>query len=840
MRRTTAACRTLVAALVLAATALTVIAGPANAVTGNQPLVIVLCKFPDQTEEPQDVGYFQQLFGESGAGKRAVFDYWKDVSYGNLDLTGTVVKGWYTAEKNVGDFNTAARSDQIDTCAKQAAAEVDFTKFAGFAVITNHRNLNGPLFGGYGTWVIGGKSYTMGGMAAEWDQQLSGILHESAHLFQIDHNWRVSGPTEYGDPYDIGSCLNCYGTTAHSFQGMGGPGLNAIRLAMSGWLPPTRVLSDFTTDSCTQRTVQMAALNHPEASGVQQSRIPAAVPIGSVTTSDYYSVELRSATGWDAGFGADTFLLDLKGKDNRSYWVDAAGALTTGREYVDAPNKTYVAVNSITPSSSTGLVTLGSCKIKANLTDTSADGGTYHDTATLSTDLKVDGSNAPIPNARVTLTIGAQSCTALSDSAGRAVCPMYLDQPAGAYTLTASFAGTAAYSGQTAAGTFTINKRATGLRYDGPTTVTYHAPLTMRGSLTEDGGFPIGAQAVTFAAGTGAGQQTCTANTNSTGQADCTIASVEQIPGALTIETSYPGNAAYLASAVSTPLTVAKRATLVRFDGPGNIANDAPAVMHGTLTEDNGAPIGGRSVLFTVGSGGTAQTCAATTSADGRAACTIATVAQPGAATSASIQVTFAGDPYYLGSGTAASAKLLYYTGRSFAVTSALVVLPPSVVSDTGEISTAAASATTKTAATVANPLLKASGLTASVTTGNGKSTGQAAAANVTIGILGLPAIRVTNVRATSESGCRTDRYTADATGGVTIEGLSIAGILQSSASVAPNTVLRVGTATITLNEQQPVPGSSAGLLVNALHVRAPGLADVVIASARSDVHNCP
>jgi hypothetical protein len=58
--------------------------------------------------------------------------------------------------------------------------------------------------------------------------------------------------------------------------------------------------------------------------------------------------------------------------------------------------------------------------------------------------------------------------------------------------------------------------------------------------------------------------------------------------------------------------------------------------------------------------------------------------------------------------------------------------------------------------------------------------------------------------------------------------------------TVGPNTVIRAGVLTITLNEQKPVDGSSAGLAVNAMRVSAPGLADVVVPLAKTDIHNCP
>ena len=68
------------------------------------------------------------MFSETGAGEHGVFDFWRDVSYGNLDLTGTLGKGWYTAPKTAAEFNIMSRPNQIDICATQADNDVDFSK----------------------------------------------------------------------------------------------------------------------------------------------------------------------------------------------------------------------------------------------------------------------------------------------------------------------------------------------------------------------------------------------------------------------------------------------------------------------------------------------------------------------------------------------------------------------------------------------------------------------------------------------------------------------------------------------------------------------------------------
>ena len=66
------------------------------AVTGKTPYLVVMCKFADMTNEPFTNAQVSDFFSETGKGKGGMYDYFHDVSYGNIDLSGTTVKGWYT------------------------------------------------------------------------------------------------------------------------------------------------------------------------------------------------------------------------------------------------------------------------------------------------------------------------------------------------------------------------------------------------------------------------------------------------------------------------------------------------------------------------------------------------------------------------------------------------------------------------------------------------------------------------------------------------------------------------------------------------------------------------
>lgn len=662
------------------------------ALSGKQPIVVVLCKFTDQTDEPRDVQYFQDLFSETGAGENNLFDYWKDVSYGQLDLTGTVVKGWYTAQKTVGEFNALPRDQQIDVCAKEAVNDVDFSKFTGVYVVVNHKNLNGPLFGGPPPTTINGTSYgSLGRAATEWDQSYSDIQHESLHLFRMNHSRAITNnpavQSDYGDSFDLGSCCGCNGTPNMVFrdqgQGIvgipnacpfqGGPGLNAVQLLNAGWLAAPRIV-DIGGNACTQQTVQLAALNHPEATGYLMARVPAAVPIfaGSAipTTGDAYAVELRTTTGWDAGIGRDGVLVHLHGQDSYSYWISQSGSWGTfpngaslmraGDEYVDAVKQNfYLAVNSIDATAHTAVVTIGArntdaqgtCKIDPALSYSGATSGDFNDIVTLAADLVVSGTTAPVPGATVNFKLGTQGCSATTNASGHAVCSFRLNQHPGAYNVTAAYAGDAAYdaSGDASVG-FTITQEESKVTYTGALTQDYHDAFTASASLVDpDDGVPIAGKTIVFTLGVG---DTCSAVTNSAGVASCSITPT-QASGTYSITASFAGDIDYKASSAVNSFIITREETTTTYTGPVVILQGHNVTLTGRLLEDGVTPIQGRSLTLRLG----AQSCTGVTSATGDASCTLSVAVALGPQT---LGAEFAGDAFYLPSSDATKQAIVF------------------------------------------------------------------------------------------------------------------------------------------------------------------------------------
>jgi hypothetical protein len=286
-------------------------------------------------------------------------------------------------------------------------------------------------------------------------------------------------------------------------------------------------------------------------------------------------------------------------------------------------------------------------------TAASATSSDYSDPATVQAVLTSGGT--PVSGESITFVLGSgagtETCSGTTNGAGLATCSITPNQAAGGYTLTATFAGDATYTGSTISTPFTILHEETAIAFTGAsaTNSDYHDAATVQVLLTTDSGTTvIGSEMVTITLGSGAGTETCSGTTNSSGIAFCSITPNQQA-GVYTITVAFAGDAFYAASMNSAPFTINLEETTTKFtaSSPTVIANGQPATFSATLLEDGTiAPVPfGQTVTVTLGTGITAQTCNGTTNATGLATCTIASVNQPLGPNT--VGAKFAGDPYY-------------------------------------------------------------------------------------------------------------------------------------------------------------------------------------------------
>jgi hypothetical protein len=175
----------------------------------------------------------------------------------------------------------------------------------------------------------------------------------------------------------------------------------------------------------------------------------------------------------------------------------------------------------------------------------------FNDPATVSGTLT--DSAGPIAGAAVTFTLnGTETCTGTTAANGSVSCSLTPGEAAGAYPLTASYAGSATDQPAGASTAFVVTREETTLVYTGSAHAANGQPYTLSGTLKEDGATPIAGRTVTFTLGSGATAQSCTGTTDAAGNASCTLPSVNQ-PNAATVPATavFAGDPYYLPASAS-------------------------------------------------------------------------------------------------------------------------------------------------------------------------------------------------------------------------------------------------------------------------------------------------
>lgn len=360
----------------------------------------------------------------------------------------------------------------------------------------------------------------------------------------------------------------------------------------------------------------------------------------------------------------------LNGTQSCTSNTDATGTatctITAGQ-----PSATYTLTASFSGDASTS-TPIGSNSTSTNFTvtpDTSALTYTGPTTAVNGQPLTLTGSlttnvpstNTALPTKVVTFTIGsgssAQTCSAVTDASGNVSCTIpVVNQPTTAVTITSSFTGDVYDTSST------VNTPATVTE---PTTLTvntatsdYSDAVSVSGVLKDSvTNAPISGEPVTLQLN---GAESCTATTDPTGTATCSITPGEPT-GTYALTGAFPGDTTLplqlTGSNGTANFVVTLEETALTYTGPLVAQNGQPLTVSGVLTTDSGsAGVAGRAVTFTLGSGSSAQTCIGSTSSTGAVSCVINVSGQPQGPIP--VTDTFAGDTYYQTASASATVNL--------------------------------------------------------------------------------------------------------------------------------------------------------------------------------------
>jgi hypothetical protein len=174
----------------------------------------------------------------------------------------------------------------------------------------------------------------------------------------------------------------------------------------------------------------------------------------------------------------------------------------------------------------------------------------FNDPAVLSARLTRTDNASPLAGKTVTLTMGSESCSQVTDATGEAACTIIPSEAAGPFTVTAVFTGDGNYLDSTDSKPFAVTREETTTTYTGPTVIAQGNPVTLSGRLLEDGITPIAGRTLTLTIGSGLGSQNCvTGTTDASGNAACTVASVTITQGPQPVKATFAGDSFYLPSA---------------------------------------------------------------------------------------------------------------------------------------------------------------------------------------------------------------------------------------------------------------------------------------------------
>jgi PASTA domain len=271
------------------------------------PWAILLCKFSDNTTEPFDRQYYENLFTNAGTGLNNLVDFVRLYSHGNIDVGGSQVFGWLQLPRTRSAYtgsgaNPNGRLELIQWARDAVTATgVDLSNFGRVVVCLN---VSTDLFGGASGVVTPDGNVPI-------DMSPSMLAQEMLHGYGVNHSRRDGSQNDYQDPWDVMSTAVFPDrmATDPNFTRIG-PGLNAANMAGRGWLDSQRV---WARSGFFNEGVVLRPHHRRDLAGFLVAR------------AGEFFVEFRVKEGWDAAIPRPAVLVH-RFQDGRSYLM----ASTTG------------------------------------------------------------------------------------------------------------------------------------------------------------------------------------------------------------------------------------------------------------------------------------------------------------------------------------------------------------------------------------------------------------------------------------------------------------------------------------------------------------------------------
>jgi hypothetical protein len=372
-------------------------------------------------------------------------------------------------------------------------------------------------------------------------------------------------PTVFGQPVSIDAAVasSCAGSVVGSVQfqadgvDLGGPqpvdGSGRASITTSGLMVGTHSITAVFTSS--NSDMQGSSGSLPSGQIVHPADTSTSVS-SSDDPSEYGATVAFTATTSVTPPGSGTASGTTQFQDN-GIDLGTSQTVSAGQSSVTTANlpvgshtisASYVSDN-VNFNSSTGSTIQSVTRARTTLSYDGVSSADFHDGAVLSARLTRTDNAAPVLGKSVTLSMGAESCSQVTDTNGEAACTITPSEAAGAFTATATFVGDGNYLPSDDLQPFTVTKEETTTVYTGPSVIAQGNPVTLSGQLLEDGTIPIAGRSLALTIGAGTGSQEClTGPTDTPGNAACTVANVTVTQGPQPVTADFAGDGYYLPS----------------------------------------------------------------------------------------------------------------------------------------------------------------------------------------------------------------------------------------------------------------------------------------------------
>jgi len=467
----------------------------------------------------------------------------------------------------------------------------------------------------------------------------------------------VSGPVAAGSPVSVSSdAISSLSVGSHSITAHFVPGSTGFAASTSGGLAQQITAPVDVATSTTTPTVAPAGATHVQGTSLTFSTTVAAVS-GSIAAGG-------TVTFFDGAtqLGAPKGVAGPVGTSPVSVSSDAISGLGLGSHSITAhfaPGGTGFAA-----STSGGLAQQITAPVDVATTTTtptvSPAGASHVQGASLAfTTTVVPASGTIASGGTVTFLDGVTQLGAAKPVAGpiAAGSPVSVDSDAitnlgvGNHAITAHFTpggtGFAASTSGALSQQITSSGGATATSLVVATGSGAHGASAAVGAVLTAGATPLVGQFVSLTLN---GAEICTGVTDATGMAVCSLTPLEAA-GDYPLAASFAGTADLAPSSGSGTFHVTSattKATVLSLHVPETLRAGHWAAFRVSLRVADGRPVAGRTVVVTLGSGATAQTCAVTTNLRDRGWCVIPSVNQPAGRTT--VRAQFAGDSVFAGS----------------------------------------------------------------------------------------------------------------------------------------------------------------------------------------------